>query len=407
MKASLELSTKPNRNGLFEIYVRIQDKDGKKKRTKAGVAVDKRQFRSKNHNMKWVINHPNHHKINADLRAIIDQYEDILFAGSVQHKVLTPETLLDEFGRGTFSSSLTTYWEQKMALMLNYNQRKGYKSVLENWKEFTKAQKLGDLEFKQITVHILKRFENFLYGKQLKSSTVYSNLKRIRAFFNSAIKEGILQPGDYIFKAYTMPRPNKAKKERLNLEELKNFAEGDYPHGSLMKTSQQVFLLAFNLAGVRIEDLLTLKWTDVASDRIEYEMVKTGAWNSFKLTPQLVVILNYFKSIKVDSKYIVPLVDDSIDIKKENEKFKKEINSKTALVNKYLKKIATERTITKNITTHISRHTFADLASKRTNGNVKFVQNALKHSSLSITEAYLTDLDSDSLDEKMGEVTSL
>ena len=58
MKAALELSSKKNRDGLFEIYVRIQD-GNKKRRIKANVAVAKTQFKSKNHNLQWVIKHPN------------------------------------------------------------------------------------------------------------------------------------------------------------------------------------------------------------------------------------------------------------------------------------------------------------------------------------------------------------
>ncbi|MFZ9455728.1 MAG: hypothetical protein ACO27Q_10900, partial [Bacteroidia bacterium] len=68
MKAALELSSKKNSNCLYEIYIRIQDNIGKKKRVKANYAVLKNQFKSKNHNMQWVRNHPNAKKVNSDLK---------------------------------------------------------------------------------------------------------------------------------------------------------------------------------------------------------------------------------------------------------------------------------------------------------------------------------------------------
>jgi len=43
MKAALELSSKPNRDGLFEIYIRIQE-GKKKKRIKANIAVKQNQL---------------------------------------------------------------------------------------------------------------------------------------------------------------------------------------------------------------------------------------------------------------------------------------------------------------------------------------------------------------------------
>lgn len=298
--------------------------------------------------------------------------------------------------------------------MLEYNQRKGYVQVLNNWKAYVEKEKLGDLDFRQIDVGVLKGFENFLFKKGLESSTVYSNLKRVRSCFNMAIKEQLIAVGDYIFKAYTMPKAKTAKKEKLTIDELKMFMSQEYDKGSLIKTSQQAFLLAFNLAGVRIEDVLTLTWDNVKKERIEYVMAKTGAINSFQLTPQINSILKYFKSINNgESKLIVPLIDENIlqfkTSKKENENelYKKEISRKTALVNKFLNKIKEDLAIDKKISTHIARHTFASIAIKKSNGDINFVQNALKHSNPKITQVYLASLDNDSMDDKMKDVTSL
>ena len=56
-----------------------------------------------------------------------------------------------------------------------------------------------------------------------------------------------------------MPKVKATKKEKLTIDELKLFIEQEYENGSVIKTSQQAFMLAFNMAGVRIEDVLTLK----------------------------------------------------------------------------------------------------------------------------------------------------
>lgn len=404
MKAALELSSKPNRNGLYEIYVRIQD-GAKKKRVKANIAVNPNQFKSKNHNLKWVHNHPNHHKINADLRALIEEYDDRLFSGAVEKKALTPETVIHAVKKVSDAQSIAGYCEAQMAQMLNYNHRKGYQQTLNNWKDFTQKEKLGNLEFKQVTRSILKDYENYLFKLGLKASSVYTNLKRIRALFNMAIKDEVIGVGDYIFKAYTMPKANKAKKTKLKVEELLEFAKVEYDSDSLSKICQQAFLLAFNLAGSRVEDTLTLKWVYVSKDRIEYEMDKTGELISFKITPQIQAILDYFKTVSNGSKFIVPILSDAVE-DLDNEGYKKEIGRKTSLLNKYLKKIAFDAGIEKNVTSHIARHTFASIAIKKTNGNINFVQAALKHSDPKITQAYLDSLDDESMDSAMEQVTN-
>jgi integrase/recombinase XerD len=413
MKASLELSSKKNRNGLFEIYIRIQD-GLKKRRIKANYAVAKNQFKSKNHNLQWVRNHPNAHKINAELKFLIDQYNDVVSTGKNEQKTLSPETVIHRAKKVNEAVSLIKFMELKISQMLQYNQRKGYIQSLNKWKAFCVEQKLGDLDFRQIDVYILKSFENYLFKKGLKSSTVYGDLKRIRSCFNMAIKEQLIGVGDYIFKAYTMPKIIAPVKEKLSIDELKTFSEVNYEDGSLIKTTQKAFLLAFHIAGGRIEDILTLKWENIKKDRLEYVMSKTGSNTSFLITSQINEILSYFKSIKKkDSELIVPLMKNEIvnfkysKIEHENELYKKEISIKTALINKYLKKIAKDAGIEKKITSHISRHTFASIAIKKSNGDINFVQNALKHSSPKITQIYLASLDNEYMDEKMKNVTDL
>jgi len=414
MKAALELSSKKNSNGLYEIYIRVQDNLGKKKRIKANCAITKNQFKSKNHNFNWVRNHPNAKKINADLKLQLEEYNDVLLMSETQKKSVTPEYIIYKKNKKTDVPTLNQYIEIKMSQMLEYNQRKGYTQVLNNWLNYTNEKKLGNLDFKQIDVQILKGFENFLFKKGLSSGTVYGNLKRIRTCFNMAIKEQIISVGDYIFRAYTMPKVKATQKEKLTIEELKLFISQQYEDGSLIKTTQQLFLLAFNLAGVRIEDVLTLKWENVKKERIEYVMSKTGAINSFQITPQIKLILDYFKSIKSNgAKLIIPIMNEEIANLKsskdeaENEKYKKEIGRKTSLVNKFLKKIGEDALIEKKISTHIARHTFASIAIKKSNGDINFVQNALKHSNAKITQVYLASLDNDSMDSKMNDVTSL
>jgi integrase len=414
MKAALELSSKKNSNGLYEIYIRVQDNLGKKKRIKANCAITKNQFKSKNHNFNWVRNHPNAKKINADLKLQLEEYNDVLLISETQKKSVTPEYVIYKTNKTTEIPTIKQYIEIKISQMLEYNQRKGYIQVLNNWLNYTYEKKLGNLDFKQIDVQILKGFENFLFKKGLSSGTVYGNLKRIRSCFNMAIKEQIISVGDYIFRAYTMPKVKATQKEKLTIEELKLFISQQYEDGSLIKTTQQLFLLAFNLAGVRIEDVLTLKWENVKKERIEYVMSKTGAINSFQITPQIKLILDYFKSIKSHgAKLIIPIMNEEIANLKsskdeaENEKYKKEIGRKTSLVNKFLKKIGEDALIEKKISTHIARHTFASIAIKKSNGDINFVQNALKHSNAKITQVYLASLDNDSMDSKMNDVTSL
>jgi integrase/recombinase XerD len=413
MKAALELNSKRNRDGHYEIFIRIQD-GSHRRRIKTNYAVQKTQFKSRDVRQQWVRNHPKASVINADLKRILEAFNDQIARDLNKGLGSTPETVIFNLTSSEGTTSLIQFMQEKIDLMLNYNHRKGYQQALNNWLSFVKVAKLGDLDFRSITVNILKKFENWLFKKGLQSSTVYANMKRIRAAFNMAIKEQVIKPGDYIFRAYTMPSGKTvSKKEKLTIDELREFLKQKYRDGSGVKAAQQAFFLSFCMAGVRIEDILTLTWNDVKSDRIEYTMEKTGASTSILITPQINAILDYFRSVNRDKATIVGFLPSEIlplksshDIK-ENQRYKIEISIKTALANKYLAQIADDACLSKKVSTHIARHTFATIAAKRTNGNIQFVQNALKHSNAKITQAYLASLDLESLDDAMMEVTKL
>ena len=83
--------------------------------------------------------------------------------------------------------------------------------------------------------------------------------------------------------------------------------------------------------------------------------------------------------------------------------YKKILSAKTALVNKGLRIIKVKAGITKPLTTHISRHTFAGLAQDIHTDN-SILQGLFKHSSLRTTERYMKRFDTASKDEALKEI---
>ncbi len=77
-----------------------------------------------------------------------------------------------------------------------------------------------------------------------------------------------------------------------------------------------------------------------------------------------------------------------------------QLNAKTSLLNKYLGLIAEKAEINKKISTHTARHSFADIARQKTD-NIYNLSKTLGHSSIKITEAYLSRFDVDAVDDTM------
>ena len=125
-------------------------------------------------------------------------------------------------------------------------------------------------------------------------------------------------------------------------------------------------------------------------------------------------ILNLYESKKATD-YIFPFLDNDASYSKfiTTEDFQKaspelltllfnKIESQIALYNKSLKLIALKSKIKKKVSSHIARHSFADIARKKV--SVYDIQKMLGHTTLKVTESYLKSLDYDAMDKAMEEV---
>jgi len=178
--------------------------------------------------------------------------------------------------------------------------------------------------------------------------------------------------------------------------------------------------LAFYCAGMRAGDLIQLRGTNIVYDggwRISYRMDKTDTIKEILLLPEsLEIITRYVDLEKRTTDYVFPLLDNGTNYAKaitweDKERLPHEVkkhllqqvNSKNSLLNKYLGKLAEMAGITKKVSMHIARHSFANIARQK-NANVYDISKALGHSSLKITESYLSKFDTQSQDETMKQV---
>jgi len=238
-----------------------------------------------------------------------------------------------------------------------------------------------------------------LKSQGYKVNTIHNNLKTIRAIFYAAMKEGIISPEKNPFLVFKLKLDNKIKKEKLTVEEIIAIEQLVLERETLIWHVRNCFLFSFYCAGIRVSDLLQLKWSNITSvGRLDYQMEKTGKQKSINLIPKAKKIIEEYKKDKSHpSHFIFPLIPFDADIKAPSVLFN-QISSKTALLNKYLKKIAVLAGIEKPLSTHIARHSFSDIARKR-KASIYDISKMLGHSSIKITEMYLASLDLDSQDE--------
>ena len=262
--------------------------------------------------------------------------------------------------------------------------RKLQSSFTDEIKFFSKNK---NLSFQDIDNSFINKYKIFCasYLEQ-KTRTITNQLIFIRTLYNLAIKEGIIDNKNYPFagenEKIRIKSSNKIGLTKKEIEKIEKLTLE--PHTSIWHT-KNVFLFSYYFAGVRISDVLELKWFNFVDGRLYYEMNKNEKPVSLKTPEKALTILSlYVKNKENNTDYVFPF------LKKADPKNKEDIFVKTRnaskLFNKYLKRIAEKCSIEKNLSNHIARHTFGNIAGDKI--NPLMLQKLYRHSNLKTTINY-------------------
>jgi len=261
--------------------------------------------------------------------------------------------------------------------------------------------------FDEITPSFLKRWERFYLSKEKGNSinglSVY--MRSVRSIINSAIRESIVDKETYPFTDYKI-RTQKTRKRAINKSSMDSIKNLDLVPEDKNYYFWNYFLFMFNCRGISWKDLCLLEWDkNIINNRIEYQRTKTKSESkgySIKITLQIQEILNRFKpkDQKKPKGYIFPVITET-----DPERIYKQIKNKLKIYNSGLNEIAEKAGITINLTSYVSRHSWASIA-KKMNIPIPVISESLGHENMKTTQIYLDSFDYDVLDDANELVTS-
>lgn len=359
----------------------------------------KRQFNPNGKGSKYIRdNHPDHAKINGYINQKIGEAKDLIAGLEQEGKAITIQTVkakLQESKQKDFYKFVETYI-QELGKGKNVGTFKKYTAVLNSLKQYHTGE---TLMFDEINQQFLSNYQAFLIKEDKQQTTIHGYFSKIRTLFNKATARGIIEYGESPFLAFKL-KQGKPSKDRLTESEIEKIVNLKLEAGSLIWHVRNAFMFSFYNAGVRISDILMMTWDNIQNGRLVYKMYKTAKPHSLILKEKPLAILELYKDS--EESYIFPFLSDRYDY--SNAMFlHNQIGSKTALINSYLKDIAEKAGIKKNVTTHTARHSFADIARKKTD-NLYNLSKALGHSSVKVTEAYLASFDEEAVDDTLNKM---
>jgi len=387
---NLELNPKPNIDKRSTILLRITQ-NRKHKRLSTGISVFAEDFNKKAEYGKWIRRtDKNYTKLNTDLEKKINEAKEQQSEIETTKKIATSANIIQAIKLDMNSESFLEFWEGKLKQYLNtksYNYYKTCNSKLTKLKEYLNDK---DLLFYEVDVEFLNKYESYMYGKELTKNTVFANLKIIRSIVFEAIKEGKFKTvNPFQIKKLEEGKPNKI---RLTIDQIKAIEKLELEEDSILYHVRNYFLFSFYCAGIRVSDFIQLKHGNIEGNKLFYTMDKSEHSHNIQLTTKALNILKlYTKPKQKHTDFIFPLLTNNVDYS-DKKYFNNQIGSKTAIINKALKDLASLAKINSNLTFHISRHSYADILRQK-KVSVYDIKNLLGHSDIKITQKYLAGFD--------------
>lgn len=258
------------------------------------------------------------------------------------------------------------------------------------------------LDFKDLDEDLLQKFQNYLiFEKKRSERTVVNYLILIRTIYNLAISKSIIDRNMYPFGRgkvqIKIPESDKvglSKKEILLLENAENITPAQ-------QHAVNVWLFSFYFAGMRIGDVLKLKWSEFRDSRLYYRMGKNKKLVSLKIPEKAQAILDRYKTRSSKKTDFVFSDLQGVDTKDERVVVTR-IKTVTRNFNRRLEIVAGKVGIDKKLSMHIARHSFGNISGDKI--PIQMLQKLYRHSSITTTINYQQNFMHKETDEALDKV---
>ena len=226
----------------------------------------------------------------------------------------------------------------------------------------------GKCQIKDLTVPFCQGFHTWLltqdcsnHDGKLKANTANGHLHILKACLRVAFEEGLLKE-NIAMKLHAVKTKDK-RREFLTHDELIRLANTPLPECEVLRRAS----LFSCLTGLRISDILALRWEYIVKDS-----------NGYTLD---------FTTIKTGADAHLPISDETLELcgeRREGLVFKE---LKPYMLQKYLKGWIKTAGIEKEITFHCFRHTYATLQ-LAAGTDLYTISKMLTHSDIGVTQVY-------------------
>jgi integrase len=423
--------------------------------------------------------HSSHKELNAKIEEKIIE---------LRKKDFPDEVVITDVNNDTVS--FIQFFKSQLEYYDKRNEIGTYKVHLTSFKHLTsfldKTNK-KDLLFRDLTTSFIRDFETNLVEKQISVNTRIKYIKKIKNVYNKGVEFDKFVPSKNPFLSLKI-KSAPVNKKTLGKKDIETLLKIAIEKKDPLYNCKNYFIFQIFAQGIRVSDLMTLRWGNLITGEILFYQFKTkkphkiplnftillrltdyfltgqkilnkkfdfninnieynlnykevekhyeklqkenifqflflsestkpedkqklielehllNQWleviNKIKHSLRTALILEIVSFAKINpNKFIFPILDNMIfeDIKFNSEKNTlskyqyNQMSSKTAYYNKQLKKLQEKCGSDVVFTSHLARHSYTGLMIETTNKDIYTISKTLGHSSLSMTEHYVSE----------------
>ena len=239
---------------------------------------------------------------------------------------------------------------------ITHSTKKSQQARLRNLEEFRQ----GKIYFEDLTYSFIIRFDRFLRNKYDQEKSTIPNIhKTVKAYINKAIKQDLLKPDKTPYRKFDI-KSKETDKVFLTENELNKIEDLVFTKDILHLEQVRDFFLLCCYTGLRYSDVSKLAPTHLIDSKNGLEVRITTQKNN---KPAFIPISHLFLDKNGNSKPValVEKLQLKIGGVHQDNKDIPFIKLSNQYVNRELKKIAVKSNISKKITAHVGRHTFATI----------------------------------------------
>lgn len=374
------MTQRAKKDGKYPIYLRTI-KNRKASYVSTNVSVLLKEWDKAKGKVKAC--HPNSARLNSYLRSLEDEYSgNIIEIESAQHDISLKGIKRKISGQD--AANFITIAKELQNKYLIEGRISSHDKVASIIKKFATYLGSEDITFQDIDLRLITNYQTYLIETfNNKPSSINRDLKFFKTVFNYAQRMEYISTALNPFLKFTFL---KVRTERGYLEpnEIASIEGADCSIIPYVQKAKDITLFQYYSGGLRISDVLLLRWNNIIDGRVYLTILKTGKQTSHRLTPKALNIIDKYRAL--NNEFIFGYLPNGFDVK-DLVKLDAAISSNTALVNKGLKKIGALAGLSKRLLTHIFRHSFATNALQQ-GMSLDVLQNILNHSNIRETQVY-------------------